>query len=823
MNKWQFALHRTVSILFPKLLESRKLKLQQKQQRDQKQNPMYNSDIIGLRHSSKGGATRDRSRSMEFDGEASDFRVLNDSNGNLSLLSTALHSSLNSFDLGDEDSSLNNTHTVRGRGTDAPSGIDRVSPSVLEEMEGLGFGHGRFRKDKISVHVDKDHAAQSTANTYTAHKSPKASDLNDCRSCFSFEKSDSGDHDGGDDAGASIIGGHALAALNTMTSIDSVSTTVHRPTSISQYASPNTFSSTNTANLGSNFNSYSSNNGSRSVLSSHLSPNSALSGTSGSVHSQYMSKSIPLTSHMSGLAGSFGANCALNQEQARAYQLQQQENHMLQQQQEVNSRNHERRRASKASVMDEMDFIFTDTGPLNDEDFLLDSEGKKEDSCSTVSETSYSANSSRRVSLEDSGDGLFNFESDIANSVSNSPNRSPRVQKKSPESRGVPIIAQNNNNSSTNSASNANSHYGYSSNIPVPIPGSLSASIPISAPYMGSNMGTSVGKGQSYLMQGGLGLTGSVLSSSHKNDSPSQYFQGSTANPNPPHNRASPIIQPPQPSNPPPLKSSNTFGSIPLASSGATPPVPLAGSSKRRSSDAAMKLLSQWGGIVESENISSHGLNRHDTLVNWHVGACSKRGKRSANEDRFCVIPDFPEALELEAEFLDQKKASGNATRKISKYQRQQALVERCPCFVNIDVSPSESSSSEDIRRRVSSDEYSVTSNMSSFSMQSSLTQVKSNVPKAHMEEVEVVGRVGASKRHLYSHALSAKNEQNLGGISREGYFAVYDGHCGDYAAIHCANNLHLAIARHPTFATDLDLAIHETCVAFDQEIVVSL
>jgi serine/threonine protein phosphatase PrpC len=53
---------------------------------------------------------------------------------------------------------------------------------------------------------------------------------------------------------------------------------------------------------------------------------------------------------------------------------------------------------------------------------------------------------------------------------------------------------------------------------------------------------------------------------------------------------------------------------------------------------------------------------------------------------------------------------------------------------------------------------------------------------------------------------------------SRQGFFAVYDGHCGDQASTHLQENLHYAICCHPSYQSDIERAIIETCVQTDKD-----
>lgn len=52
----------------------------------------------------------------------------------------------------------------------------------------------------------------------------------------------------------------------------------------------------------------------------------------------------------------------------------------------------------------------------------------------------------------------------------------------------------------------------------------------------------------------------------------------------------------------------------------------------------------------------------------------------------------------------------------------------------------------------------------------------------------------------------------------KQGYFAVYDGHCGSHASTHLQETLHARFAAHPAFPSDLQTAILETCIEIDRE-----
>jgi hypothetical protein len=63
---------------------------------------------------------------------------------------------------------------------------------------------------------------------------------------------------------------------------------------------------------------------------------------------------------------------------------------------------------------------------------------------------------------------------------------------------------------------------------------------------------------------------------------------------------------------------------------------------------------------------------------------------------------------------------------------------------------------------------------------------------------------------------------RTLPGGSKQGYFAVYDGHCGDHASSYLQRELHLQICNHPSFLSNIQAAITESCAMLDKEVLVS-
>ncbi|RYH15747.1 protein phosphatase 2C family protein, partial [archaeon] len=81
------------------------------------------------------------------------------------------------------------------------------------------------------------------------------------------------------------------------------------------------------------------------------------------------------------------------------------------------------------------------------------------------------------------------------------------------------------------------------------------------------------------------------------------------------------------------------------------------------------------------------------------------------------------------------------------------------------------------------------------------------------------------SKVPRSSHAHSLRRPSlvgvEIGAEDDLGYFAVFDGHCGDQASTFLQEVLLDRICRHPLFHQDTERAIIETCVALDKEFLV--
>jgi protein phosphatase 1L len=78
----------------------------------------------------------------------------------------------------------------------------------------------------------------------------------------------------------------------------------------------------------------------------------------------------------------------------------------------------------------------------------------------------------------------------------------------------------------------------------------------------------------------------------------------------------------------------------------------------------------------------------------------------------------------------------------------------------------------------------------------------------------------GVASSSSYSLGSSSGNHLSEAGDDsneKQGYFAVYDGHCGSQAAVHLQDTLHHSIFHHPLYNTDVETAIVETCIESDK------
>ena len=148
--------------------------------------------------------------------------------------------------------------------------------------------------------------------------------------------------------------------------------------------------------------------------------------------------------------------------------------------------------------------------------------------------------------------------------------------------------------------------------------------------------------------------------------------------------------------------------------------------------------------------------------LRWSCGSCSKLGPRTSNEDRLVALPNMYEAVAAA-----KGKASGLADTSISGAINSH--------YLNSNNNNNNNSSSNHA------------------AMSGNVLATGIGVP------------------------IPIENEHTQRQTERQGYFAVYDGHCGAQAAMHLQENLHLSIFNHPLYHTDLQTAIIESCVNTDR------
>lgn len=144
--------------------------------------------------------------------------------------------------------------------------------------------------------------------------------------------------------------------------------------------------------------------------------------------------------------------------------------------------------------------------------------------------------------------------------------------------------------------------------------------------------------------------------------------------------------------------------------------------------------------------------------LRWSSGSCSKLGPRASNEDRLVALPNVFEAVAA---------AKGKA------------------------LGLADASTSGGLNSHYLNNINSSSSSHAAMSANVLATGIGVPIP------------------------IEGDNTQRQ--TERQGYFAVYDGHCGAQAATHLQETLHLSIFNHPLYHTDLQTAIIESCVNTDR------
>jgi hypothetical protein len=163
-----------------------------------------------------------------------------------------------------------------------------------------------------------------------------------------------------------------------------------------------------------------------------------------------------------------------------------------------------------------------------------------------------------------------------------------------------------------------------------------------------------------------------------------------------------------------------------------------------------------------ASSLGNNGLRQPS--LQWECGFCSKLGPREKNEDRYVVLPTLSFNKQAPSSSSSSSISAGNRSNVPSTAGTQQPL-------------------------------------------QSGLSK---SLLSTSLEASAAKGSILSSNGIAFD-----SNDMNYG------YFAVYDGHCGDLAANYLQEHLHDRITRHNSFPNELELAIFDTFVNIDKEFVV--
>jgi hypothetical protein len=178
---------------------------------------------------------------------------------------------------------------------------------------------------------------------------------------------------------------------------------------------------------------------------------------------------------------------------------------------------------------------------------------------------------------------------------------------------------------------------------------------------------------------------------------------------------------------------------------------------------AAAGNKSPGGGSGSSSRRRSRMLSNTSECLKWDSGYCSKMGIRSTNEDRFACNPDITEQVRHSNGLTSGASASAGILAAVPATR-----------------APPTGNSSNDLQ-----------------------------VPPAVCNAKGVVGSSEAG-------ALLGGGEHDAAG-----YFAVYDGHGGQQAAIYLEQHLLDNICNHSLFTLNLQQAVIDTCISTDRDFLV--
>ena len=230
-----------------------------------------------------------------------------------------------------------------------------------------------------------------------------------------------------------------------------------------------------------------------------------------------------------------------------------------------------------------------------------------------------------------------------------------------------------------------------------------------------------------------------------------------------------------------------------------------------------------------------------DCTVQWCSGVCSRLGPRESNEDRMVALPDLAEAVNACASssggggagtgagegtgvgtgtWTGDGLGTGGGTgtgagegtgTRIGTRTDTGLGTPALPIYHSQSVSDTYSSSPSTSKGMktwtatgTGTGTGAGTPTLSSYRTRSA-SDAYSTAPSASRGAGE-----HSKGRRKMKDALKQKSKP-------QGYFAVYDGHCGAQAATHLQETLHTSIFTHPLYHTDINTAIVDVCVSTDQ------
>ena len=216
----------------------------------------------------------------------------------------------------------------------------------------------------------------------------------------------------------------------------------------------------------------------------------------------------------------------------------------------------------------------------------------------------------------------------------------------------------------------------------------------------------------------------------------------------------------------------------------------------------------------------SRGNSQVDYAVQWSYGSCSKLGPRDSNEDRMVAVADLVQALSLSSSAIASETAvtgTGTATwagAETGTGAEYRVDTPTLPIYHTRSVSDAYNSA-PNTSKGMGTGTSTGTSTGTGVGTPTPSSYRTRSASDAHGSAFNASRAIGIESRGRRSRKMKEKD------VSRhqvkQGYFAVYDGHCGAEAASHLQQTLHASIFNHPLYHTDINAAITDVCVSTDR------